>query len=205
MRPGRRSCPAAPKRIKVDDMRGLVRRTGCGRWGAAVLLPVVLLTALPARAEDGGFFGFLSHALGGGSSAAESVCIEGEAMKSTMRGLSAALLFGMIGVGCESMNQQGVKSDLHSQWVDVYADVETTTNAAKQVFTDDKLTDVSAQSTMVDGEASGVTADKTKIYASVKKADKGSQVSIQVGTLGSPKMGAEYAAKIKQIAEKKPM
>lgn len=32
-----------------------------------MLLPVVLLTALPAHAEDGGFFGFLSNALGGGS------------------------------------------------------------------------------------------------------------------------------------------
>ena len=49
----------------MDDMRGLMRRSGFGRWGVAVLLPVVLMASLPARAEDGGFFGFLAS-LGGG-------------------------------------------------------------------------------------------------------------------------------------------
>ena len=50
-----------------DDMRGLVGRTGCGRCGAILaLVAAMLLAGGPARAEDGGFFGFLSAALGGG-------------------------------------------------------------------------------------------------------------------------------------------
>ena len=126
-------------------------------------------------------------------------------MKSVTRGLSAAVLLTLAAAGCQSSHQEGVTSDYRKQWTDVYADVETTTAAAKQVFSDDKLTDVSAQSTKLDGEASGVTADKTKIYASVKKTDRGSQVTVLVGTVGDPKVGSEYAAKIKQIAEKKPM
>lgn len=126
-------------------------------------------------------------------------------MKLSTYGASAALLLSMIvGTGCASKHQEGVTSDYRKQWIDVYADVETTTAAAKQVFADDKLTDVSAESTKIDGEASGVTADKTKVYASIKKTDKGSQLTVQVGKyVGDPKVGAEYAAKIKQVAEGK--
>lgn len=54
-------------------MRGLVGRTGFGRCGAALALTVALLAGGPARAEDGGFFGFLSSALGGGGSPAPAV------------------------------------------------------------------------------------------------------------------------------------
>ena len=51
-------------------MRGLVGRAGFGRCGAALLLSVALTAAaLPAQAEEGGFFGFLSSALGGGTPA----------------------------------------------------------------------------------------------------------------------------------------
>lgn len=57
-------------------MTGLVGRAGfgrseIGRWGMALALSAaVTLSAPSARAEDGGFFGFLSSALGGGSSPA---------------------------------------------------------------------------------------------------------------------------------------
>ncbi|RYC32097.1 hypothetical protein D3273_10250 [Lichenibacterium minor] len=56
-------------------MRGLVGRAQNGRgpalrWGMALALSAaVALAAAPARAEDGGLFGFLSAALGGGSAA----------------------------------------------------------------------------------------------------------------------------------------
>lgn len=56
-------------------MRGLVGRAEIGRCPAArrgaalVLATVVALGSVPAHAEDGGFFGFLSSALGGGSAA----------------------------------------------------------------------------------------------------------------------------------------
>ena len=124
-------------------------------------------------------------------------------MKFAKSGIAAAVLLSGLGLGCSSSHQEGVKSNLHTQWTDVYADVKTTTSAAEKVFKDDELTDVSSQATQIDGEASGVSADKTKIWASVKKTDKGSQLSVQVGKVGSPKRGAEYAAKIKQIAEGK--
>ncbi len=56
-------------------MRGLVGRAEIGRGAAKrrratlVLSAALMLGSVPARAEDGGFFGFLSSALGGGSSA----------------------------------------------------------------------------------------------------------------------------------------
>lgn len=54
-------------------MRGLVGRTGFGRYGAALVLSVAVGTAaLPAQAEEGGFFGFLSAALGGGGGGGEA-------------------------------------------------------------------------------------------------------------------------------------
>ncbi|MDB5328295.1 MAG: hypothetical protein JWM57_3864, partial [Phycisphaerales bacterium] len=70
---------------------------------------------------------------------------------------------------------------------------------------DDKLTDVSAEMTKLDGMASGVTADKTKVQAVIKKSDQGSQLSVTVGKLGDPKVGANYVQKIKQVAEGKKM
>ena len=128
-------------------------------------------------------------------------------MKFATLGLSAALLLSaaMANVGCESGHQPNVTSDYRSQWTDVAADTKTVTAAAEQVFKENELTDVSSQSTMVDGMASGVTADKTKIQAAIKKTDSGSQLSITVGKLGSPKMGADLVTKIKQVAEKKAM
>ncbi len=56
-------------------MRGLVERAEIGRGaairqGAVLVLSAALaLGSVPARAEDGGFFGFLSAALGGGAAA----------------------------------------------------------------------------------------------------------------------------------------
>jgi hypothetical protein len=123
-----------------------------------------------------------------------------------MRKVTAAAalsVLSLLGIGCASHYQEGVKSDYLSQTTMVYADPETTTNAAKQVFSDDGLTDVSATSTKVDGRASGLMADKTKVQATIDQADRGSKLTISVGTVGDPKMGAQWAAKIKQVAEGK--
>ncbi|MGC4031855.1 MAG: hypothetical protein QM754_09015 [Tepidisphaeraceae bacterium] len=124
-------------------------------------------------------------------------------MKFSTLSAGAIAALSLIAVGCQSGRNPEVTSNYHAQWIDVSADVETTTAAAKQVFADDKLTDVSSQADKVRGEASGVLADKTKVWASVKKTDTGSQVSVQVGKVGNPTVGADYAVKIKQIAEKK--
>ncbi|MGN6505471.1 MAG: hypothetical protein ACTHM6_07910 [Tepidisphaeraceae bacterium] len=122
-------------------------------------------------------------------------------MKALTKGIAATMLFALAAVGCESTHQEGVKSDLRTQWTTVYADTETTTSAAKQVLMDNKLTDVSSQSTKMDGMASGVKADGTKIQCAIQKTDNGSQLSVTVGRIGSPKEGAELAAAIKQKAE----
>lgn len=124
-------------------------------------------------------------------------------MKLSTLGASAVAALSLIAVGCQSGRNPEVTSSYKSQWINVNADVETTTAAAKQVFADDKLTDVSSQADKVKGEASGVMADKTKVWASIEKTDAGSQLSVQVGKIGDPKVGADYAVKIKQIAEKK--
>ena len=51
-------------------MQSLVRRSRIGRWSAAAVLPALLAAAVPARAADGGFFGFLSSLGGGGAAPA---------------------------------------------------------------------------------------------------------------------------------------
>lgn len=125
-------------------------------------------------------------------------------MKFAIKGLSAALLVSVVGFGCASRSQEGVTSTYRTQSIDVYADVETTAAAAKQVFEEDNLANVSAQMDKVKGEVSADMADKTKVYASVEKNDRGSSLSVQVGKyVGDPKIGADYAAKIKQVAEGK--
>ena len=126
-------------------------------------------------------------------------------MRKITTACAALSLLALMGVGCASHHQENVTSDYLSQSTMVDSDVESVTMAAKKVFTDDKLTDVSAEATKVDGRASGLTADKTKIQASVNKTDTGVKLTISVGKLGDPKMGADYAVKIKQVAEGKKM
>ena len=63
--------------------------------------------------------------------------------------------------------------------------------------------DIQASSTDVDGKATGKKADGTQITVSIKKVDNGSQVSVDVGTLGDPSLGAAIAEKIRQKAEGK--
>src|SRR3954451_21933332 len=104
-------------------------------------------------------------------------------------------------VGCASKHEAGVKSDLHSQWTSVAADTATTTEAARAVLESRELKGVTASSTKVDGVATGKMADGTKVHVDVKKLDAGSQVSVTVGTLGNPKLGAEIASEIKSKAE----
>lgn len=114
-------------------------------------------------------------------------------------GLMAA---GAIGTGCQSSHEEGVKSNLHSQWTDVNANTQMTTDAAKSVLMDQGLKDVSGSATNVDGKAMGKMADGTKVNVDVKKkSDSMSQVSVTVGTMGDPKLGAEIAKKVKMQAE----
>ena len=114
-------------------------------------------------------------------------------------GLMAA---GAIGTGCQSSHEEGVKSNLHAQWTDVNANTQMTTDAAKSVLMDQGLKDVSGSATNVDGKAMGKMADGTKVNVDVKKkSDSMSQVSVTVGTMGDPKLGAEIAKKVKMQAE----
>jgi len=115
--------------------------------------------------------------------------------------LSLVLMVGPWLAGCSS-SQEGVKTNYHSQWTSVSADTKTTTDAAKAVLESEGLKDVKASSTNVDGTASGKKADGTKVDVSVqKKGENSSEVSVNVGTLGDPSLGAEIARKIKDRAE----
>src|SRR5947209_8713178 len=97
---------------------------------------------------------------------------------------------------CQSHHEEGVKSSYRSQWTDVNADTRTTTEAARAVLQDEGLKDINASSTNVDGMAEGKQADNTRVNVSIKKTDKGSQVSVTVGMMGNPSLGAETAKRI---------
>jgi hypothetical protein len=112
--------------------------------------------------------------------------------------LAGALLVG----ACKSTHEEDVKSNMRTQWTTVNADTEATTSAAKSVLEDEELKEVSASSTALDGKASGKKADGTKIDVTIKrKAEKSSEVSVTVGAMGSPTLGANIAKRIKDKAE----
>ena len=122
-----------------------------------------------------------------------------------MRNTTIVLLIASLALiaGCQS-SEKGVKTNYLEQWTDVAANTQTTTEAAKAVFTEDNLRDVEARSTNLDGMATGRKADGTKITASIKKlGDASSQVTVNVGTMGDPKIGADIARRIKDRAERK--
>jgi hypothetical protein len=113
------------------------------------------------------------------------------------------MLLAVVLAGCaESGTDSAVKSDYRTQWTVVAADTKTTTNAAQSVLEASDLKNVTASSTAVDGTAMGTEADGTKVKVAVAKTDNGSKVSVTVGQLGDPKLGASLAAQIKAKAEK---
>lgn len=114
----------------------------------------------------------------------------------------AALLLGF--AGCASRHESGVTSDYRTQWTTVAAGTKATTDAAKAVLEQRELKDVSASSTAVDGVAKAKMADGTKVTVDVKKqGEAASEVSVTVGTLGDPKLGADIVKQIKMRAEEK--
>ena len=116
--------------------------------------------------------------------------------------VAAALMLGLSGAACSSTHQSGVTSDYRTQWTDVHANTRATTDAAKAVLNDNGLKNVTANSTEVDGHATAQKADGTKVNVTVQKqSDTKSQVSVVVGTVGEPKLGADLAKQIKQRAE----
>jgi hypothetical protein len=121
-----------------------------------------------------------------------------------MKSFVVVSLIGIVALafaGCASKHEKGVSSSYKSQWVNVKADTVKTTNAAKAVLEAEGLKDVTASSTNLDGTATAKKADGTVIKVSVKKIETGSDVSVSVGTLGDPKLGADLVAKIKARAE----
>jgi hypothetical protein len=120
-----------------------------------------------------------------------------------MKALLAALVLicGVtLSMGCKSHHEEGVTSNMHSQWATVSSDPATTTGYAKDVLMDMGLKDVTGSSTAVDGMAMGKKADGTKVHVAIKKVDAGSQVSVTVGTMGDPDLGAQIVSKIKAKA-----
>src|SRR5687768_17597797 len=114
----------------------------------------------------------------------------------------ATLLVTLIVPGCQSTHEKGVTSNYRSQWTSVRADVKTTTKAAESALNEAELKDVTSSSTNVDGSASGKKSDGTKVNVAVRKEkESSSQVSVTVGQMGDPELGAELAKKIKERAE----
>jgi hypothetical protein len=104
--------------------------------------------------------------------------------------------------GCQSTHEKGVTSNYRSQWTTVRADVKTTTKAAEAALNEAELKDVTSSSTNVDGSASGKKSDGTKVNVAVRKEkESSSEVSVTVGQMGDPELGAELARKIKERAE----
>ncbi len=116
--------------------------------------------------------------------------------------IGSVLVVAAILAGCKSTYEDGVKSTYRSQMTPVAANTEVTTAAAKSVFEAEGLKDVVAAHTMVDGTATGKKADGTFVKAWVKKeTDSTSGLTVTVGTIGDPDLGAELAKKIKIKAE----
>src|SRR5436853_6736693 len=110
--------------------------------------------------------------------------------------VTTAVALGLL-LGCES-SQKGVKTNYRTQWTTVAADTKATTDAAKAALMDQGLVDVTEKATNLDGMASGKKADGTKISVSVKKInDTTSEVSVNVGAMGDPALGADIARRIK--------
>lgn len=120
-----------------------------------------------------------------------------------IRSALLVLLVLVAGVaGCASRHEQGVKSDIRSQWTNVAADTRSATDAARAVLEQRGLKDITAQSTGVDGIAKAKTADGTNVTVNIKKVtDMSSQVSVTVGNMGDPKLGADIAKQIQMRAE----
>lgn len=117
---------------------------------------------------------------------------------------SAMLVSVVCLFGCASQHAEGVKSDYHAQWTTVSADTKTATDAARTALQQRGLKEVMASSTGVDGVANAKMADGTKVAVDIKKlTDTSSQVSVTVGTVGDPKLGADIAKDIKMQAERK--
>ena len=113
-----------------------------------------------------------------------------------------AVATAMLLSACQSKHQEGVTSNYRAQWTPVNADTQATTDAALAVLKEEGLKDVGGSSTNVDGEATAKKADGTKVRVSVEKQTATtSQVSVVVGTMGQPALGAEIARKIKERAE----
>ena len=116
--------------------------------------------------------------------------------------LTLALIATMLLSACQSKHEEGVTSNYRAQWTPVNANTQDTTEAARAVLNEEGLKDVQASSTNVDGKATAKKADGTKVNVSIEKeSDRTSQVSVVVGTVGQPALGAEIARKIKERAE----
>ena len=113
-----------------------------------------------------------------------------------------AVAVALVLSACKSSQSSDVKTNYRTQWTSVRADVKATTAVAEQVLAEAELKDVKSSSTAVDGSASGKKADGTKVNVAIKKeGDARSQVSVTVGTMGDPSLGADLAKKIKDRAE----
>ena len=125
-------------------------------------------------------------------------------MKQTLCTTAAAITLALFLSACASSKEKGITSNYRTQWTSVNADVKATTSAAEAVLKEDELKDVSASATNVDGKVTAKKADGTKIHVDVRREKEAkSEVSVTVGTIGDPTLGADLAKRIKERAEGK--
>jgi len=111
----------------------------------------------------------------------------------------AAFVFAAVSLAlsaCQTTSP-GVKSSHLVQWTSMAAGTADTTKAAEAVLNDLGLQEVESSSTNVDGWARGSMADKTLVKVSIARAgEASSDVSVKVGSLGDPDLGADVIARI---------
>src|SRR5688500_5609612 len=122
-----------------------------------------------------------------------------------MRTFLLLAILAAAAIGCQSMHDRDVKSNYYSQWTTVKSDVKSTVKAGEEVFKEMELRDIKSEATVLDGSIDAKKSNDDTVHVTVRRRNESSsEVSITIGTLGDPSLGADLAKQIKNRAEAGP-
>jgi hypothetical protein len=122
-----------------------------------------------------------------------------------MKTLPLLAILAAAAIGCQSMHDRDVKSNYYSQWTTVKSDVKSTVKAGEEVFKEMELRDIKSEATVLDGSIDAKKSNDDTVHVTVRRRNESSsEVSITIGTLGDPSLGADLVKQIKNRAEAGP-